>query len=476
MFHGREKELQLIHDAIDSKRPELGIVYGRRRVGKSQLLAHAGNPRNTLYFEGLQQASQKEQLDHFTSQLAEQAKTPKAVASNWREAFEALTHYIARRKCYVVFDEFPWMAAGRTELVALVKYFWDNHWKKNDRLTMVLCGSIAQFMTRHIVHSQALHNRKTFEFKLDSMPASDARSFFGDYRSDFEIARFLMVFGGIPKYLEQINPKRTLAENLDRLCFRKNAFFVNEFDTIFKEQFKVARTYSQIVRALAKGSMSREELAKKLKMKSGGGLSDYLETLEQADFVRVNSPVMLGGRGGKTRRVTLFDEWLRFYFQFVEPNLASIKLNSKRGLFDKLGSRSFDTYCGLAFEQLCLKNLPSILKYMDIDPADVVNVGPFFRQGSRSATKSKSKTAGLQIDILIHRRGDVLTLIECKFRTQPLGVSVISEVERKIKLLKVPRKFTVERILLSAGELTRDLEQTSFFHRVIGLEALMAGD
>ena len=470
MFYGRQHELKLIRDAIASKQPELGIVYGRRRVGKSELLAQAGGGKNDLYFEGLQQASLKDQLDHFVSQLATQTKTPKAVAGNWRAAFEVLAHYLKRGRRYVVFDEFPWMAAGRTELVALVKYFWDNHWKKNPGITLVLCGSIAQFMTRHIVHSQALHNRKTFELKLDPFSAHDAQKFFGGYRSDFEIARFLMVFGGIPKYLEQVDPTRSLAENLDRLCFRKNAFFVTEFDSIFKEQFKVARTYERIVRTLADGSCSKEALAGRLKMKPGGGLTGYLNNLDQADFVRVFSPVSVRGAGEKTRRVVLWDEWLRFYFQYVEPNRAAIQVNTRRGLFEKLAARSFDSWCGLAFEQLCMKNLPSILAHLGIDPSNVVDYGPFFRQ----PTRNKPQRDGLQIDILVHRRGDVLTLIECKFRTQPVGVSVIDEVERKIKLLKAPRRFTVERILLCAGELTRDLKRRTSFHRVLGLDAVFA--
>jgi hypothetical protein len=85
-------------------------------------------------------------------------------------------------------------------------------------------------MLKHIVHSKALHNRKTFEIKLPPLPASEARLFFKNLRSDFEIAKFLMVFGGIPKYMEQLDPRLSFSDNVDRLCFQKNGFFVNEFE------------------------------------------------------------------------------------------------------------------------------------------------------------------------------------------------------------------------------------------------------
>ncbi len=469
MFIGREDESNIIARAVKSARPELGIVYGRRRIGKSTLLAESIH-KGDLYFEGLQKASRKQQIDHFVSQLAEQTKSLKVAASDWRTAFEALTHHVTRGRRYVVLDEFPWMASERTELVSLVKYFWDNHWKGNPKLTLVLCGSIANFMVKHLVHSQALHNRKTFEIRLESLPAHEARAFFRDFRSDFEIARFLMVFGGVPKYLEQIDPANSLSVNMDQLCFRKNAFFLTEFESIFKEQFRVTRTYENIVRALSKQSYSKQALARKLKMKPGGGLTGYLRNLEETAFVQTFQALPIGGRGGKTQRSVLWDEWLRFYLAYVEPHRKTIQLSRKPGLFDRLCGKSFDTWCGLSFEQLCMKNLPSIMTSLGIGLDQLIDFGPFFRQPRRGAKRND----GLQIDLLLHRTGQTLTLIECKFRTRPVGVSVIEEVKRKIKLLKVPRGWTVERVLLCAGEITRDLQQSGYFHRILGLESIFA--
>ena len=474
MFYGRIYELNILKEAIASARAELGVVYGRRRVGKSALLRKAApiqsRHSSNLYFEGLQGMPRATQIDHFLTQLSEQTGTPKSQAHNWSEAFDVLSFYIKSNRHYVVFDEFPWMACGRNELVALMKFYWDNEWKHNPGLTFVLCGSIANFMFRHIVHSKALHNRKTFEIKLQPLPAVEAKLFFKNRRAHFELARFLMVFGGIPKYLEQIDPQRSLTANIDRLCFQKNGFFINEFETIFKEQFKVTKTYEKIIRLLAQTSCSREILAQKLNMTAGGGLSTYLNRLEQADFIKVFSPKTLLGRGDKTQKFVLWDEWLRFYFTYMEPNQEIIKLNTKTGMFGQIAGKRFDNYCGLAFERLCMKNLPRILERLEIALHEVLGFGPFFRQPRRSAHRGEEE--GLQIDIMVHRKDQVLMLIECKFSTKPIGATLIREVEKKIELLKAPKHYTIEKVLLCSGTIRSDLKKSGYFDRILGLGAI----
>ena len=467
MFFGRKYELSIIKDAIASNRAELGIVYGRRRIGKSSLLMKAVSRKGDLYFEALQNVSLKKQIDHFLYQLAEQTKTPRSIAGDWREVFDILTYHIKTNRHYVVFDEFPWMASGRSELVSLLKYYWDNHWKKNPNLTLVICGSIASFMLKHIVHSKALHNRKTFEIKLPPLTASEARLFFKNLRSDFETARFLMVFGGIPKYMEQIDPRLSFSDNVDRLCFQKNAFFVNEFETIFKEQFKVVKNYERIVKVLSQKSCSKEEIGKHLKISSGGGLTSYINNLEQADFIKVFTPkAPFGASGEKTKKLVLWDEWLLFYFNYIEPNRNIIQLNTEPGLFDKVAGQSLNNYFGLAFEKLCMKNLLNIFKNIGYDIHQIIGFGPFFRQRKRN----ESHDEGLQIDILVHKKGQVLTLIECKYSTTPISTSIIPEIEQKIKFLKAPRHFTIERILISGGEVTANLQKSDYFHHIVGME------
>ena len=280
-----------------------------------------------------------------------------------------------------------------------------------------------------------------------------------------------MIFGGVPKYLEQIDPRKSLFDNLDRLCFQKHGFFLTEFDTVFKEQFKVVRNYERIVRALAEKSGSKQDLADRLGLALGGGLTGYIQALEQADFIKTFSPASVSGKGLRTRRLVLWDEWLRFYFTWVAPYREVIELNTTPGLFDRLSEGRLDAYFGPCFEQLCMKNIPRIFASCGIDFHQVLGFGPFFRQRSRKDPTNK----GLQIDLLVRRKGRVLTLVECKFSSRPVGISVIDEVERKIRFLRPPSNHTIERVLISASGVTAGVRDSEYFHHIAGLDSLLTG-
>lgn len=155
----------------------------------------------------------------------------------------------------------------------------------------------------------------------------------------------------------------------------------------------------------------------------------------------------------------------------MEPHRQAIAQNKKDGLFESIASKSFDAYCGLAFERLCLKNMSSLLNGLGISWSQVRRYGPYFRQPPR--TKSTGQRQGLQIDILIERIGHVFTLIECKFSPHPVGLSVVREVESKIRLLHAPKSHSMEKVLIAPGGITSDLENSGYFHKVLGVEAVL---
>jgi AAA+ ATPase superfamily predicted ATPase len=470
MFVGRSYELQLLKKVQTSKRAELVIVYGRRRVGKSALLEKLINPAQSFTFEAIKGLSKKRQIAHFLKQLGVQLNKDLPRCESWEAAFDIFTTYIQQGKHTIIFDEFPWMASEKTELISILKYYWDRKWQKNAGIKLILCGSIANFMLKHLVHSQALHNRKTLELKIDPLPACEAKQFFGNKRSDFEICKFLMIFGGIPKYLEQIDVNQTLEQNLDRLCFTKSGFFLSEFESVFKEQFKVIKRYEEIVQRLSDGKKTKEQLQKSLKMSRGGGFGSFLEQLEVAGFIsrEVSLSFEEKTRKSKTQRYSLWDEWLKFYLVYVKRNAGLIQSQTKLGLSGRILDRSIQSYFGTMFEVFCRKNMSSILQSMEIDPSTVVDIGPYFRQASRTTANR-----GVQVDLCILRKGRVLTLIECKFRENPVGIEVMRDMENKLSALRVPRTFTVEKVLISASGVTEELDRKNYFHRILGLESIM---
>ena len=469
MFIGRSYELSLLRGIKSSKKSELVIVYGRRRVGKSALLDQIVGGVGDFTFEAIRGLSKKNQIHHFLKQLSVYTKMRFPQCQTWNEVFDVLTPLISTGRHTVVFDEFPWMASEQTELVSILKYYWDRQWKKNPGLKLILCGSVANFMLKHLVHSQALHNRKTLELKIDPLPACEAKIFFGGKRSQFEICKFLMIFGGIPKYLEQLNINQSLEQNLDQLCFRKSAFFMNEFESVFKEQFKTIKKYEEIVQLLSAGKKTKEHLQKLMGSSRGGGFGTFLSQLAVAGFILRDSSLRFEEktRKSKTQHYTLWDEWLKFYMVYVKRNTFLIDTQVKSGLSGRILDNSISSYFGTMFEVFCRKNMTQILESLDIDPSTVVDIGPYFRQ-----TLKEDDRPGVQIDICIIRKGRVLTLIECKFKENPVGAEVIHEMEAKLNSLRIPGNYSVEKVLISASGVTAAVENKNYFHRILGLEAL----
>jgi len=225
---------------------------------------------------------------------------------------------------------------------------------------------------------------------------------------------------------------------------------------------------SLLQKSCLNSSYSQEDLAACLHMPPGGGFSGYIQALEQADFVKVFSPLSVTGQGQKTKKIVLWDEWLRFYFSYIKPNKHVIDMNSQPGLCQQLTGKSMEIYFGLAFERFCIKNISGLLSGAGIALNEILGYGPFFRQPGRKGQSD----AGLQIDILVHRRGHILSVFECKFQTSPVGMAVIQEVERKVALLRPKRFYTIEKMLVCAGPVTRDLEQSGYFHKILSLDAL----
>jgi AAA+ ATPase superfamily predicted ATPase len=469
MFIGRDYEQKILQDAKDSKKSELIIIYGRRRVGKSTLIDQIASNKQDYSFEAIRGLSKTQQINHFLKQMAEYTGKKISKASNWEAAFDILTPFISSGKHIVVFDEFPWMASEKTELVSILKYYWDRKWKKNPNLKLILCGSVTNFMLKHLIHSEALHNRKTVEMRVDPLPAREAKAFFKGKRSEFEICKFLMIFGGIPKYLEQIDVNRSLEQNLDLLCFTKSSFFVGEFVSVFKEQFKTISKYEAIVEQLSSGMKTKEELQVLTNSSRGGGFGTFLDHLEVAGFIRKDPSLSFEEktRKSKTIRYELWDEWLRFYFTYIKRNSFMISEQTKAGLSGRILSNSIDSYFGRMFEVFCRKNISQILSALAIDPSTVIEIGPYFRQFHRA-----KNLPGVQIDLCILRKGKIVTLIECKFREAPIGVDIIKEVDAKISALKIHKNFSLEKVLISASGVTNELDRSDYFHRILGLHDL----
>ncbi|MGP8233865.1 MAG: AAA family ATPase [Limisphaerales bacterium] len=473
LFVGRETERTEFQQLFRKKIASLVVCEGRRRIGKSTFVREcARDADHFLSFEGLPprpNIGRKEQLDIFAQRLADQTKAPKVALESWPQAFQLLASLLpATGWTVLLLDEISWMAMGEPDFAGHLKVAWDNLFSRRARLVLVLCGSVTSWIQDNILNQTGFVGRCSWQFRLPPLSLPSCNLFWrGKEISAPEKLKVLSVTGGVPRYLEEVDPAQSADQNIKRLCFHPGGLLFREFDQIFHDIFsRRADAYRKVATALAEGPKTVSEISTALGQERGGTLSAVAEDLVAAGFVSRDAsfdPVT-----GRTYpygvRYRLSDNYLRFYLRCVEPVRAAVE----KGLFKQTSLDSFlgwDSLMGLQFENLALGNLATVFGKIGLANVPILNAGPYCR---RPIHPQK----GCQIDLLIRTRQS-LYVLEVKFRRQ-IDKAILSEVRQKVERLKVPRSLSVRTGLIFQGELHPEIEPSDYFDFLIPFENLLA--
>lgn len=473
-FLGREQESREFHRLLNRTEATLVTCQGRRRIGKSRFIHTCARRADHFFsFMGLpprEGISKQTQLDTFSEQLADQSKAPRVPLDSWYTAFRLLDSQLPDKgKTVLLFDEISWLAIGDPDFAGHLKTAWDTLFSHRSRLMVVLCGSVSSWIEKNILNNTGFVGRCNWKFKLEPLPLPICHEFWGRRKarvSTAEKLRILAVTGGVPRYLEEIDPKLSAEQNIENLCFKPSGLLFDEFDQIFHDIFnRKSANYREIVRALVSGPRSVSQLSRSLKRVRGGSLSESLNELAQSGFVRKD--VSFDPETAKSRpravRFRLSDNYLRFYLKYVEP----VRNQIESGLFQRAPLETltaWDTIMGLQFENLVLGNLPAVSAAAGLRNSATLNAGPF----SQNATQRKK---GCQIDLMI-RTKQSLYVFEIKFRKQ-IPKNVVGEVQRKVKCLNPPRSLAVRTGLIFEGALHPEIEKSDYFDALIPFEELL---
>lgn len=464
-FIGRREELACLGRLFKKGPSQMVVLYGRRRVGKSTLLEHFCSGRYHIYFTGRKGEREEEIRDRFLQQLSNTLKNPliaKIRTHNWTEIFELLES--SDKKIVLVLDEFQWMCSRRSSIISALQEQWDKSWKKSGKIYLVLCGSIISFMEKNVLSEKSpLYGRRTASFELEPLPPKEAKLFFPKL-APAELCQIMMTLGGIPSYLELIDPKESFMQNINRLALVKDGYFINEIEFILREQLKSFTRYSLLLESISQKPMSREEIARAMGIKNSGALNLYLKNLQSLHLIRVLTPITKPVTA-KTQKYIIWDEFLRFYFSFIYSSLEQIQLNRDDWLFDKIVAPRWDSYCGYSFEVFCRKNIKAIISRLGV--TDVFKrSGTYWRRGTASAE-------GVDIDIVIERTDRTTHLIECKWSSGEIGTSIIEEAVLKKKLYPNPLNHTLKTGLITTHGVTEEVKRSGALDDIITLKDLL---
>jgi AAA+ ATPase superfamily predicted ATPase len=466
-FIGREYELNILSELFKKNTASFVVIQGRRRIGKSRSVEEFAKNKKFYRFSGLppmEHTSAQDQRDEFMNQLAMQTSLPRLMADDWSNIFSLLAEKTSKGRVIILFDEISWMGDKDPNFLGKLKNAWDLHFKSNPQLMLIVCGSASSWIQKNILSNTGFLGRISFTLVMQELPLEDAAQFWnraGGKISAYEKLKTLSVIGGIPKYLEEINPDLSAEENIKRLCFTRGGSLVEEFQIIFSDLFgHKAKTYQKIIEVLGDGAKDISQICNILNLAQSGFISEYLNDLVVSGFIsRDYSWHIKSGKISKLSKFRLSDNYIRFYLKYIKPNHNRI-INNDFALRSLTSLPGWDSIIGLQFENIVIKNKHLIKQTLGITQEDVVSDNPF----SQSKT---TKQRGCQIDYLIQTRFNTLYLCEFKFSQNIISTSIIPEMQEKMDRLIYPKGFSCRPVLVHVNGVSESVVDSGFFSNII---------
>lgn len=422
---GREYEKNELQRCLDSNRSELIIVYGRRRVGKTFLVEKFFNQDFDFWFVGVHGLNTQLQLRRFAKTLKRYSKVSSYSFSDWFDAFDALQDYLETlpldRKRTVFIDEMPWMDSGRSNFVVALENFWNGWAMSRGNILLIATGSATSWMRDKLVGNKGgLHARITCQLHITPFSLSETEKYLQSRNIEwdrYQILQAYMALGGVPYYYSILNPKLSLAQNLDTLFFKEDGQLRMEFEELYHALFSNADSYVETVKLLCehKSGLTYKEIVKALK-NEGGNVAHILRNLEKCDFIEKWNQY---GNKKREAQYRIIDFFTIFYYKFVEPN----NYKDEHWWSNNIDSRSISSWMGNTFELVCMCHHKQIKYKLHIDTM-ATSIFTWHKEADE-------ELPGAQIDMLIERADRIIHLCEMKFSEDKFTIS--KDYEMKLR-------------------------------------------
>ena len=420
MFVGREKEIKKLDDFLLSEKMKNAIIYGRRRVGKSELITHCltKSSFDYLYYE-CKQTTEKNNVDSLLELLVEKYGLPPLLIKNIEKLLEYI--YSLNKELILVLDEYPYLHEVVNGLDSIVQTILDKN--KNSKTKIILCGSYIDVMKNLLENENPLYGR--FDFKLELMPMDyyDSSLFYPNFSYEDKV-RIYSVFGGIPYYNALVDDKKSVKENIIELIASPDARLENEISGYLKSQLSKINNANEAIEIIAKGYYRYKDIYEQSSIDKGPTLIDALDKLVSMGLVSKVSPINDENNKKKTGYV-IIDPLSSFYYKYIYNNKSKLKVMNSYDFYDRFISDNFENnYVPKFFEIIAKEYLIRCNKRCLINP-------PFDKIGKYYYDDSIHHKNG-EFDVVTHDENGYI-FYEVKFKNKPLSESDILQEIAQVK-------------------------------------------
>ncbi|MFB6211017.1 MAG: ATP-binding protein [Halobacteriales archaeon] len=428
-FYNRCEELEALETAFDSPGHAFVVLYGRRRVGKTELLKAFCADQPHLYFLASQEAEVR-QREKFVGQVADHFDERIPQIEGWDEAFAYLGEQLATDPCIVAIDEFPYLVAENDSVPSYIQSFVDEQLRETESM-LVLCGSSISVIESEVLgHESPLYGRRTEQIDLAPFSFQQAREVITYEMA--EAVRSFAVTGGTPMYLTLFDYDQSLAENIQQHILSPTTVLYNEPEFLLRTELRNPARYMSILEAIAVGHTTPNEIAGATGIDSGP-LSKYLRTLRQLRLIDREIPVTASAKKSKRSRYSIADEFLRFWFRYVEPNRSSIE-EAPGMVFDGTIKPDLAHHVAPTFEAICREATWEAIRREELKPY---------------ATIGRWWYGEDELDIVgLAPADDRILFAECKWQNDPVGWSLVNQLQRDAERVRWGSDTRTERFAL----------------------------
>jgi len=423
MFFGRESELAHLETLYASERAELFVLYGRRRVGKTELLRSFCSDKAHIFFIATL-SSDRDQLSAFSQAIYRllHAEVPESFSYlSWEAAFRALGDLPGRP--IVVLDEFTYLIGGNKAIPSILQKVWDER-LKNSHVFMILCGSYIGMMETEVIgYNAPLYGRRTGSLLLTPLELPTVPLFFPQY-SPVEQLETWAVLGGMPYYLSAFTDKVDIFTNIRRQILDIHGLLYAEPRLLLVEELREPRNYFSILRAIAQGSTRLNEIAQKAGVGDGPTTSRYLDILQQMRLVYRSVPATKSQPEKSKKGIyRISDFFLRFWFRYVHPYQSALDLGMAEGVFVQRVRPTYEQFVSYAFEEAARSYVTRLARKGQLSFLPE-RIGSWWDQNN-------------EIDVLAISDSEQGLLVgECKWSADPVGTDILQDLKRKTQLLQ----------------------------------------
>ena len=447
-FVDREEEMMTLQSEYERPGSSLVILYGRRRVGKTALISEFIKGKNALFFlaseesEAQNRTAFKEKAADFTgNELLRQFD-----AKSWDILFQTIMQTPFQEKPIIVIDEFQYIGKSNPAFPSIFQRIWEEQLK--DRSVMViLCGSLISMMeSQTLSYSSPLYGRRTAQIRLKQIPFRYYHEFFQD-KSPRELVEYYSVTGGVPKYIELFSESDDIYHAIQKNILNRSGYLYDEPHFLLQQEVSEIGNYFSVIRAIAAGNSKLSAISTVLEVKSTS-LTKYLKTLIDLDILEREVPVTEENpEKSKKGLYKIKDNYLRFWFAFIYPNMSFIESGNSAIVLDKIQKSMVSGHTAFVYEDVCREQMWKL---------NANGAWPFHfsKLGRWWDSRNEIDIAAIDPD------GSNLILGECKFWQEPVGSNILYALEQKAAAVewRKDRRHTW-LILFSAAGFTDELKE-----------------